>query len=88
MAASKRTLRINTMAQDVTRALLAGDQDSIDAMAAELGNAPVVSRRDAIKALNRMGDPYGEDEVADVMAGNAWIPTTTTEWARYFDNAV
>lgn len=75
-------MRINTMAQTVTRKLLAGEEINLDDMP-----TPVMSRRDAIKTLNRMGEPYDLDDVADVMAGNAWVPTTTEEWAHYFDGA-
>ena len=75
--------RINTMAQDVTKKLLAGEEITLDMVP-----SPKMLRRDAIKTLNRMGEPYGEDDIVEVMLGDAWVPTTTAEWAHYFDNAI
>lgn len=73
---------VNTMATTVTRKLLAGEEITLADMP-----TPKMSRRDAIKILNRMGEEYGEDDIAEVMAGDAWYPTTTAEWAHYFDGA-
>lgn len=42
-----------------------------------------VSYAEAIRILNRMGEEYGHDDIAEVMSGDAWYPKTDAEWTHY-----
>lgn len=42
-----------------------------------------MTRKEAIAALNRMGQDYDTSDIEEVMSGDQWVPTTDEEWRRW-----